>query len=207
MKWIQRVFVGLLALAVVSVGVVWLSYVTIPGGDTQQERFDAVVVLGYPALADGTPSREQRERALEGVREWKRGRAPVLIVTGGAAHNRWTEAEVEKRLAVAQGVPAEDVLVEGRSTNTIENAFYTWEIMKAHGWTSAEVVSSPSHLPRASLIFAHYKDLGLKWRMHAATWPADYPKTLIAAHFIYEGYGTALLRWFGFRKSQFLPGS
>jgi uncharacterized SAM-binding protein YcdF (DUF218 family) len=197
----------LLVLAGVSIGVVWLSYATIPDGDTEQERFDAVVVLGYPALADGTPSREQRERVLEGVREWKHGRATVLIVTGGAAHNQWTEAEVEKRLAVAQGVPAEAVLVEGRSTNTIENAFYTWEIMKAHGWTSAEVVSSPSHLPRASLIFAHYKEQGLKWRMHAAPWPADYSRSLIAAHFAYEGYGTALLRWFGFRKSSFLPGS
>jgi uncharacterized SAM-binding protein YcdF (DUF218 family) len=197
----------MLALAVAGAGAVWVTYATIPEGNTEQERFDAVVVLGYPALADGTPSPEQRERVLEGVREWKGGRAPVLIVTGGAAHNQWTEADVEKRLAVSQGVPSEDVFEEGRSTNTIENAFYTWQIMQTHRWTSASVVSSPSHLPRASLIFAHFAGFGLKWRMHPVPWPKEYSAGVVAAHWVYEGYGTALLRWFGFRQSRFLPGS
>ena len=37
--------------------------------------------------------------------------------------------------------------------------------MKAHGWHSAEVISSPCHLPRAALIF---NLLPLEWRTHAA---------------------------------------
>jgi uncharacterized SAM-binding protein YcdF (DUF218 family) len=37
--------------------------------------------------------------------------------------------------------------------------------MKAHGWGSAEVISSASHLPRAGILFS---SLPLKWRTHAA---------------------------------------
>ena len=37
--------------------------------------------------------------------------------------------------------------------------------MQAHGWHSAEIISSAYHLPRASLIFGH---TSLDWRLHAA---------------------------------------
>jgi uncharacterized SAM-binding protein YcdF (DUF218 family) len=37
--------------------------------------------------------------------------------------------------------------------------------MKAHGWSSAEVISSKTHLSRAGLIFSR---LALQWRTHPA---------------------------------------
>ena len=37
--------------------------------------------------------------------------------------------------------------------------------MKAHGWSSAEVISEACHLPRAGLIFSR---LPIQWRVHAA---------------------------------------
>jgi len=93
---------------------------------------------------------------MEGVREYKAGVAPHLIMTGGAAHNQFVEANVMRDLAVAQGVPAEVVLVEGQAQNTIQNIYYSEKIMAAQHWTSAEVISSASHLPRAALILKHY---------------------------------------------------
>ena len=58
------------------------------------------------------------------------------------------------RTAEAQGVPESAIFVEPSARDTIQNACFAARIMKAHGWTSAEVVSSPSHLPRAALIFS-----------------------------------------------------
>jgi uncharacterized SAM-binding protein YcdF (DUF218 family) len=195
---------GLIVLSLCVLAVV-VTYTTVPRGNTDRQHFDTLIMLGFPAAADGKPSPEQRERVMEAVREFKSGRASHLIVTGGAAHNRWTEAMIEAELAREAGVPADAVLVEGRSTNTIENVWYAWQIMQAHGWTSAEVVSSPSHLPRASLILEHYERLGLKWRVHAAPWPPEYSEAEIAAHSIKEATGTTVLRWFGYRKQQHLP--
>jgi len=37
--------------------------------------------------------------------------------------------------------------------------------MRSHGWQSAEVISSPSHLPRAGLILSR---LPIEWRVHGA---------------------------------------
>jgi uncharacterized SAM-binding protein YcdF (DUF218 family) len=86
-------------------------------------------------------------------------------MTGGAAANQTVEAQVMARTAEAQGVPASKVIVEPDALDTIQNACYAARIMKAHGWNSAEIVSSPSHLPRAALIFSR---LPIEWQTHAA---------------------------------------
>jgi uncharacterized SAM-binding protein YcdF (DUF218 family) len=136
-----------------------------PSGNTLQPRFDAIIVLGSPADGDGNPAPTQLARVTEAVREYQRGVAPRLILTGGAAHNRFVEATVMARTAEAQGIPASALVEENEARDTIENACYAQRIMKAHGWRSAEVISSASHLPRAGLIVSR---LPLQWRTHAA---------------------------------------
>ena len=169
---------------------------------SEATRFDTLIVLGSPADPDGKPSPEQRERVLEAVREFKAGRAGHLIVSGAAVHNQWSEGATMARVAEAAGVPEEDIVVEDRARNTIQNIFYSHQIMQQHGWTSAEVVSSPSHLPRSALILEHY---GFAWRTQAAHWPLEYEWWRIAPYYVYEALGTTALRWFGFRASPFMP--
>ncbi|MCU1253170.1 MAG: hypothetical protein JWQ49_6199, partial [Edaphobacter sp.] len=77
-------FAALLVLVIAGVAIVYRS---IPATNTSLTHFDTIIVLGTPASPDGTPSPEQRERALEGIREFKAGIAPHLIFTGAAAHN------------------------------------------------------------------------------------------------------------------------
>jgi uncharacterized SAM-binding protein YcdF (DUF218 family) len=136
-----------------------------PVSNTSLTRFDAIVVLGVPADSDGNPTPSQLSRVTEAVQEYERGVAPRLILTGGAAHNRFVEARAMAKTAHAQGIPESAILVEPESLNTIQNACYATRIMKAHGWSSAEVISSAAHLPRAGLIFSR---LPLEWRSHAA---------------------------------------
>ena len=91
--------------------------------------------------------------------------APRLILTGGPAYNQFVEARVMARAAQAQGVPASAIYEEPEALDTIQNARFSARILKAHGWRSAEVVSSSSHLRRAALIFGR---IDLDWRVHAA---------------------------------------
>ena len=135
--------------------------------NTGRQSFDAIVVLGTPADSDGNPSPEMLERVTEGVREYERGVAPRLIVTGTAAHNRFVEAEVMARVAQAQGVPAANILRETQALDTIQNACYSARILKGHGWRSAEIVSGTAHLPRAAMIFSALPFEHFQWRMHA----------------------------------------
>ena len=143
-----------------------------PQSNTHITQFDAIIVLGTPADSDGNPSPTMLERVTEGVREYRRGAASHLILTGAAAHNRFVEAEAMARVAEAQGVPPSAILKEPNALDTIQNACYSARILKTHGWHSAEVVSSPAHLPRAAMIFAHLASAypgqdSLEWRTHA----------------------------------------
>jgi uncharacterized SAM-binding protein YcdF (DUF218 family) len=136
-----------------------------PAGNTAQDHFDVLIVLGTPADKDGNPTPRQLARVNEAVHEYERGVAPRIIVTGGAVGNRFVEAQVMARTAEAQGIPASAVLEDPQARNTIENTCNALRIMRSHGWESAEVISSPSHLPRAGLILSR---LPMKWRVHAA---------------------------------------
>lgn len=136
-----------------------------PTGNTSRTHFDAILVLGSPADSDGNPTPEQLARVTEAVHEYERGVAPRLIFTGGAVHNRFVEAQAMAHTATAQGIPQAAIFVEPQARNTLQNACYAERLMKAHGWDSAEVISSAVHLPRAGLIFSR---LPLAWRLHAA---------------------------------------
>jgi len=164
-SWVKR---GTIAAAVLLAALfAWAAIArqTASASNTARTRFDAIVVLGYQADGDGNPTPMQLARVTEAVHEYERGVAPRLIVTGAAVANRFVEAEVMARTAHAQGVPDSAILIEPQARDTIQNACYVERIMKAHGWGSAEVVSTASHLPRAGLIFSN---LPLEWRTHAA---------------------------------------
>jgi uncharacterized SAM-binding protein YcdF (DUF218 family) len=201
--WLRRLIVFAFVCAVLYVGAVFFIDRTLTLSDTGVTHFDTLIVLGYPAFPDGTPRPEMRERVLEGVREYRAGVAPRMIMTGGSAHNKNIEAHVMATLAESQGVPASAVIEEGRALDTIQNAYYSVKIMQAHGWHSAEVVSSHSHLPRASLIFAHFP---ITWRMHAAPWPPEYGFFHRAANEWYEAIDTARIRITTFPETRFLSG-
>jgi uncharacterized SAM-binding protein YcdF (DUF218 family) len=136
-----------------------------PHSNTALNRFDAIIVLGYPADNDGNPTPEQLARVTEAVHEYERGVAPRLILTGGAAHNHFVEADVMARTAAADGIPSSAIYKEPQAQDTIENACFAVRILQEHGWHSAEVISSSYHLPRAGLIFSRTP---IEWRTHAA---------------------------------------
>jgi uncharacterized SAM-binding protein YcdF (DUF218 family) len=192
----------LLAVALVMVAGAAVAYATVPRGNISRPTFDVIIVLGYPTNPDGRASPVERARVMEGIREYRRGKAPVLIMTGGAAHNEHIEADAMANFAIAQGIPAGAILREEKAQNTIQNAWYSVRIMQAHHWNSAEVVSSESHLPRASLIFARFP---VEYAMHGAPNPPEAGWLYNCGAFIYEARSTARIRLFGFTASPYLP--
>lgn len=163
--WVGR---GIVASAAVVAGLlVWAAFARALAskGNTTQEHFDVLMVLGSPADADGNPTPMELARVTEAVNEYERGVAPRMILTGGPAHNQFVEAEVMARVAEAKGIPAGAIVEERTARNTMENTCDSLRIMRNHGWESAEVISSASHLPRVGLILSR---LPLKWRTHAA---------------------------------------
>jgi uncharacterized SAM-binding protein YcdF (DUF218 family) len=165
LSWRVRLILASILLILSLLGWGVFARLLAPASNTSLTRFDAIIVLGYPADRDGNPSPEMLARVTEGVHEYERGVAPRLILSGAAAHNQFVEARVMAATAHAQGIPNSAIFEEPQAQDTIQNACYAARIMKEHGWRSAEVVSSASHLPRAGIIFS---ELPLEWRTHAA---------------------------------------
>lgn len=196
--------IGWLTGIVLLIAVAWctLAFLTIPhSSGAHSQQVDTLIVLGIPTWASGHISNEGRARADEALREFAAGRAANIIFSGGSAHNQFVEAHAMAAYAVAQGVPASAVVEETQSNNTVQNIFYSAQIMRQHGWHSAEVISSPSHTPRAALILRHW-DFG--WQVQSCAWP-NYEWWRIAGHYPREAAYDAWLRVVGFRASPFLP--
>ncbi|MGB8098742.1 MAG: YdcF family protein [Terracidiphilus sp.] len=147
-----------------------------PSGNTSADRFDAIIVLGGGVNRDGNPTPSTLARVTEAVHEYERGVAPRLILTGHDDFKGLNEARTMARIAQAQGIPAQNLVVEPFASNTIQNACFSARIMREHGWHSAEVVSSATHLPRAELIFS---TTPIQWRGHVA--PSLEPESGFAA--------------------------
>ncbi|NUS38007.1 MAG: YdcF family protein [Lysobacter sp.] len=126
-------------------------------------RADAIVVLGggdrygwmaWPGVsADLLPF----SRVAAGARVWHADRAPLVILSGGRG-GRHTEALGMARGIERLGVPASALLLEQRSRDTRDNAFYTARLAREHDMRSVLLVTSAVHMPRASLWF---RDAGI----------------------------------------------
>ncbi|MBS1798820.1 MAG: YdcF family protein [Acidobacteria bacterium] len=209
MKLIRNLLFAIIVLAFAATLVVYGNFFTLPTHNTAATRFDAIIVLGTPSKPDGSPSPEQRERVLEGVREYKAGVAPRLIMTGGAAHNHFVEAHSMALFAESQGVPAADIIEEGQAQNTIQNIYYSSAIMHQHSWSSAEIVSSPYHLGRTALIMNAFNTrqpaLSIDWRTHGSNWPPEYDIHHKVVLNSVEAWRCLQLRAEGYPSSRFLP--
>jgi uncharacterized SAM-binding protein YcdF (DUF218 family) len=117
------------------------------------DRADAIVVLGARVEPDGQPGPDLRVRTLHAVNLFQRGLAPYIICTGGYRDDRLSAASVACRLAIAQGVPADKVLLADGSMTTREDAIGASQLILDRGWTTAILVSHPLHLERARLLF------------------------------------------------------
>ncbi len=119
-------------------------------------HYDAALVLGCPAEADGAPSLCERCRVKSAVRLYRRGVVGKLLFSGGAAHSPHVEAEVMGKLAVQRGVPEGAVLREGRALTTWQNVRFAKQMIDEAGVKSTLVVSTADHLPRARRILQFY---------------------------------------------------
>lgn len=106
---------------------------------------DVIVVL----------SGEETERVEYGVKLFKEGwaRKDKMILSGGPVVWKYTYASLMEEYAVHLGVPKKAILLEEKSTSTEENARFTKEILKRHGYTSLILVTSPYHSKRVFKIF------------------------------------------------------
>ena len=107
-----------------------------------------LVVPGYTPLDLAAPSPDLHPVAVRrvalAVESFHAGKAPFVLASGGAVYPRGTpyvEALLMKRALLAQGVPAERVLVDARARHSTTNLRNAGRIMRAAGMARALVAT------------------------------------------------------------------
>lgn len=122
---------------------------------------DVAIVLGG-AVGNATPPRpapdlgEAADRVSYAAELYRAGRVKAVLVAGG--NLPWgapgvPEAEAIRSLLMAWGVPAQAISTGGTSRTTAENAREVQAMWPELGATSALLVTSAAHMPRALATF------------------------------------------------------
>jgi len=106
----------------------------------------AVLVLGYPSRSDGSPDPVQRGRVATGVAVLRTFRCGTLVLSGGAAHNAFVEADAMAGTARELGVADDRIALERRARNTWENVALSLPFLEHRG--ALYVVSEALHARR-----------------------------------------------------------
>jgi uncharacterized SAM-binding protein YcdF (DUF218 family) len=116
---------------------------------------DAVVVLGAGVMADTSLSDESLQRAIHGIKVFKKGGARTLVMSGPRRIplSPKSEAEVRRDLAVAFGVPVKQIAVVDEARTTREEAQHTVAITSGPRLRTVLLVTSSLHMRRARGVF------------------------------------------------------
>ena len=144
--------------ALVGLGLVVLSWLASLGAVLAWEHNDqarpvsAIVVLGAAQYV-GRPSPVLRARLDHAIQLWRRGLAPMMIVTGGIGTGDTTsEAAVSQRYAIQRGVPASAILLETEGRTTSESMEGVAALMGARSRKDVLLVSDPFHMLRLTIL-------------------------------------------------------
>lgn len=98
------------------------------------------------------------ERVAQAVKLLKLGYAPKILMSGGPAIWNMTYAENMRLQATSLGVKNQDVIVQDKSMSTIEDIKFSLPILKRLKVKKLILVTSPTHIRRASLVAHKYYD-------------------------------------------------
>ncbi|MEZ5416203.1 MAG: ElyC/SanA/YdcF family protein [Vicinamibacterales bacterium] len=114
---------------------------------------DAIVVLGGGVIGECEPNLNSLRRAIRGARLYREGRAPLLVITGGAADGGCPVSEGMRDVVRELGVPDARILVERTSRSTRENGERAAPTLRALAVQRILLVTDRLHMTRAAGVF------------------------------------------------------
>ena len=121
---------------------------------------DAIIILGCRVRKDGTLTnllKSRVDRAIEFSKMQKEitGKDIIFVPSGGKGNDETiSEAQAMKNYLIEQGIKEENIIIEDKSTNTVENIKFSNKIIKDNIKSDAKIAFSTSnyHVFRAGII-------------------------------------------------------
>lgn len=110
------------------------------------------IVLGTTVI-DTLPSKAFEHRIKHGIHLYKSETVQKILFTGGIVHGRkYAEAEVAYHYAIRMGVSPQDIILENKATNTIENIRWIKKHLDTTNYQMIFLITDSIHIQRALLI-------------------------------------------------------
>ena len=131
--------------------------IVIYAGQDERQTADCIIVLG--AGTNGkTPNAVFRERLNHAITLYHAGYSDTILLTGGLTPgNEHSDSYIAGQYLIEQGISADAILLEERSTITQENLKFAKEIMENEGLSTAILVSDPLHMKRSMMMAKDYE--------------------------------------------------
>ena len=177
MKWLKRIVASILIVVVIILlfdACLLFGFAKIR---PEIKQADAIVVLGA-----AINSKIASNRALEGLRLYKDGKAPVIIASGGKiADPDISEAQYIEKIIKKNSTESPTIILEDQSGNTYENILNSKQ--KLPDAKSIIIVSDSFHLARGVLIA---KKLGFETVQWSSPKDSHYPASEIRYYYLRE---------------------
>lgn len=138
-------------------------------------HFDVGVVLGgfagFSSDSKGINFNKGADRLIFAVSLYHQKKIKKILISGGSGlvnFDKISESVIAKNFILNLGVKENDILIEDKSRNTHENAFYSAKLIKAKKIKTSLLITSAFHMKRAEGCF---KKEGVE---NIVTFPVDY---------------------------------
>jgi uncharacterized SAM-binding protein YcdF (DUF218 family) len=150
-RWLVLAVAGALLLFF---GVIGLRIVR-AAGESPARSADVIAIFGAAEYA-GRPSPVYRARLDHGYELFRKGLAPVVITTGGAAQDPdFSEGGVGRDYLLRRGIPEQALIAETQGSDTSQSAERVANIMRANGMRTCIAVSDAYHMFRIRALLEH----------------------------------------------------
>ena len=143
------------AVLLISGAALWLlslALVVHAGARPTVRSADAILVLGA-AQYNGRPSPVLRARVDHALDLYRQGLARILIFTGGVGTgDTVSEAEVARRYAMRNGVPADHIMIERFGVTSAQSVGAAAALMAERELETALIVSDSYHMMRLDVL-------------------------------------------------------
>lgn len=136
--------------------------------ELKKHNADCILILGAGVWEGNKPSSMLRDRLEEGLRLYKEGIAPKVLVSGDHGLPNYDEVNVMKSYLVKAGVPSIDVFMDPAGFTTYDSMYRARDVF---GVKKTVVVTQEYHLYRALYIC---DSLGLE-ALGSPAYPHVYP--------------------------------
>ena len=149
--------------------IAFVAWLGLANHETYKNNADVAVILGAKSYVQGRVNACLVQRVQKGVDLYRSGVVKTLIVSGGVDREDGAiESQIMKQIAVAQGVPKQDIIEENRASSTWENIQFAQNIVDEKQLGNRVIVVSESfHIARAQAVA---NKQSLDWTVASSGW-------------------------------------